>query len=224
MEELIDAANTQSVPVYVQMPLPENFGLFLTLMIFALFVLIMAEVTHVIVAFVQLKQAKFESDSISDAIEQQHEELIGDSIACERKRSDYLEKISSLQQGDELEEPITIYQDIGDEALKKQIELVIQENMSDPRFTVLSISKQLCMDRTGLFRKVQDLYSLSPSDLLKVRRIERIKAILDNDPDISSAKLSSVSGIKSKVIMERMFLLQIGVNIAQYRSLVKRGK
>lgn len=224
MEELIEDASAQSAPVMVQMSLPESFGFFMTLMIFAIVVLVLAEVAHVIVAFVQLKHAKLESDAISDAVEQQREELIGDSIACDRNRADYLEKISSAQQNDGVEEQLTVYQDIGDEALKKQIEMVIQENMSDSRFSVLSISKQLCMDRTGLFRKVRDLYSLSPSDLLKVRRIERIKAIIDNDPDISSAKLSSVSGIKSRVIMERMFLLQLGVNIAQYRSLVKRGR
>lgn len=223
MDELIETVTTHSEPVVMQVTMPENLGSLLAVMIISVVVLLMAQIAQVAIAFIQMRRSWLESDAIDNAVNSQRDSLINEVHTGEKKRADYLETMASANEEDEVHESVPVYQDISDEVFRNQVEKVIQDNMSNPLLSVATISGILCMDRTGLYRKVQEVYQLSPSDLIKIRRVERIKAILEMDPEMPASKLAASTGFKSKVVMDRFFMLQMGININGFREGVKRG-
>jgi DNA-binding response OmpR family regulator len=60
-----------------------------------------------------------------------------------------------------------------DKEFLHDLQAVIEENISDPDFSVEELSKKLYMGRTTLYRKIQALSGESPTDFIRSYRLKR---------------------------------------------------
>lgn len=79
---------------------------------------------------------------------------------------------------------------------KEKIESIIKEYLTSPDFNVTSLVDMMFMDRGTLFRSIKRLYSMSPSILIRTRRVEQA-GILIRTSSHSLAKIAELSGFKS---------------------------
>jgi signal transduction histidine kinase/DNA-binding response OmpR family regulator len=65
-----------------------------------------------------------------------------------------------------------------DREFLKDLQVVIEKNISDPDFNVEDLSKRMYMSRTSLYRKIQALSGDSPTDFIRSYRLMRAAQLL----------------------------------------------
>lgn len=81
-------------------------------------------------------------------------------------------------EGEPEEPPPSLLSEV-DQAMVVRLEAVIAQRMAEPGFGVAQLSKALAYSRRQLLREVQRICGESPSDLLRARRMETGKALLE---------------------------------------------
>jgi signal transduction histidine kinase/DNA-binding response OmpR family regulator len=67
-----------------------------------------------------------------------------------------------------------------DKEFIRELQEVMEKNLSEPEFNVEELKKKLCMSGTSLYRKIQALSGLSPTDFIRTYRLKRAAQLLEN--------------------------------------------
>ena len=86
-----------------------------------------------------------------------------------------------------------------DEKLMAKIMDSIERNMDNTDYSVEELSSDVSMHRMNLYRKLQSLVGMTPSEFIRTVRVKRAAQILSERPDISLSELADLvcSGLES---------------------------
>ena len=94
-----------------------------------------------------------------------------------------------------------------DETFLKELQEILEKNLSDPEFTVEQLCKKLVMGRTNLFKKVEALTGESPKQFIQSYRLERayrlLKGNFGNVTEVAYAVGFSSSAYFTKCFREK---------------------
>jgi AraC-like DNA-binding protein len=98
--------------------------------------------------------------------------------------------------------------------LKKAIE-VVENNMSDPKFSVERMAMEMGMSRTNMHRKMKEITGFPPSELIRNIRLRKAAALLLNQAD-SVSQISFTVGFEDHSYFSKSFKKQFGVPPSEY--------
>lgn len=107
------------------------------------------------------------------------------------------------------------------ELLTRAIEL-IEQNMENNAYSVEQLSRDLCMDRTGLYRKLTALIDKSPTFLIRSVRLKRAAELLA-EGNLSVAEIADRVGFSSSAYLSKCFQEEYGMKPSQYAERRKAG-
>ncbi len=103
--------------------------------------------------------------------------------------------------------------------ISKAVELV-EKNINNPSYNVEQLSKDLCMDRTGLYKKLTTALDRTPSYFIRSIRLHKAsQLILENEMTLS--EISDAVGFSSLSYMGKCFNEEFGCRPSEYRSKIK---
>jgi AraC-like DNA-binding protein len=104
-----------------------------------------------------------------------------------------------------------------DELFLAQLKEIVETNISDEKFTVHILSKFMAMDRTGLYRRMQALINMSPSDYIKAVRMNVAEQLL-RETSLSIAEIALRTGFSSTRYFSRVIKEYFGVSPTELRT------
>ena len=105
--------------------------------------------------------------------------------------------------------------------LAKAIEQV-EKNLDSPNYSVEQLSLDLCMERTGLYRKLITLLDKSPSLFIRHIRLQRA-ALLILEGQLSITEISEKVGFSSSSYLSKCFQESYGCRPSEYPEKVKKS-
>lgn len=99
--------------------------------------------------------------------------------------------------------------------IAKAVEAV-ERNLNTPGYSVTQLSADLCMDRTGLYRKLNAMLDKSPSLFIRDIRL-RNAARLIREGKLSITEIAEQSGFSSTSYMSKCFQERYGCRPSEYR-------
>ncbi|NUO03707.1 MAG: helix-turn-helix transcriptional regulator, partial [Saprospiraceae bacterium] len=103
--------------------------------------------------------------------------------------------------------------DIEDVFISK-VRLVIEENMADYDFAMPQLCQILNMSRSQLLRKMKALVGISPSDFIRLHRLQKAKIMLEQN-DLTVSEVAYLVGYKDVSHFSRSFREMFGVPPSQ---------
>ena len=103
-----------------------------------------------------------------------------------------------------------------DEKLMDKIMESVQKNMDNPDYSVEELSSDVSMHRMNLYRKLQSLVGMTPSEFIRTIRLKRAAQILTERPDISVTELADLVGFNTPKYLTRYFKEMFGCTPSQY--------
>lgn len=89
----------------------------------------------------------------------------------------------------------------------------IEENMSNPAFSVEELGESIGLSRAQLYRKTKSLTSYSPNELLRITRLKKAAAMLSSS-DLTVAEIAYKSGFNSPAYFARCYREYFGISPA----------
>ena len=89
----------------------------------------------------------------------------------------------------------------------------IEENMSNPSFSVEDLGDSVGLSRAQLYRKTKSLTSYSPNELLRITRLKKAAAMLSSS-DLTVAEIAYKSGFNSPAYFARCYREYFGISPA----------
>ena len=103
-----------------------------------------------------------------------------------------------------------------DEQFLSRLQTIVEANMGDEDFSVQTLSELMAMDRTGLYRRMQTLTGLSPSNYIKCIRMD-VAARLLKETTIPIPEIAMKTGFSSTKYFNRVFKEEFGQSPADFR-------
>ncbi|MDL2242015.1 helix-turn-helix domain-containing protein, partial [Bacteroidales bacterium OttesenSCG-928-L03] len=101
-----------------------------------------------------------------------------------------------------------------DHFLSQAIELV-EKNLNVPGYSVEQLSRDLCMERTGLYRKLTSLLDQSPSLFIRQIRLQRAAQLL-LEGELSIAEITDRVGFSTSSYLSKCFQEMYGCRPSEY--------
>ncbi len=105
-----------------------------------------------------------------------------------------------------------------DEKLMQRIMASIERNMDNPDYSVELLSSDAGMHRMNLYRKLQSLVGMPPSEFIRTMRLKRAAQILRDDPKVTVVEVSDRVGFNTPKYFTRYFREMFGCTPSQYRT------
>ena len=105
--------------------------------------------------------------------------------------------------------------------ITKAMELV-EKNLNNQGYSVEQLSRDLCMDRTGLYRKLILLLDQSPSLFIRNIRLQRAAQLLMEN-QLSVTQISEIVGFSSTSYMSKCFQEMYGCRPSEYPTKSKES-
>ncbi|MBR7168986.1 MAG: helix-turn-helix domain-containing protein, partial [Alistipes sp.] len=105
-----------------------------------------------------------------------------------------------------------------DEKLMQRIMESIERNMDNPEYSVELLSSDVGMHRMNLYRKLQSLVGMPPSEFIRTIRLKRAAQILRDDPKLTVSEVSDRVGFNTPKYFTRYFREMFGCTPSQYRG------
>ncbi|MGN0188257.1 MAG: helix-turn-helix transcriptional regulator [Candidatus Cryptobacteroides sp.] len=96
----------------------------------------------------------------------------------------------------------------------------IDENYSDPLFSVETLASQMCMSRSNLHLKVKAVTGAGPLDLIKRIRMDKAKSLLKQG-DVKFTDVAEQCGFSSLSYFSTAFKKATGYSPGEYSALMK---
>lgn len=106
------------------------------------------------------------------------------------------------------------------ELLSRVVEL-IEQNLHNHNYSVEQLSRDLCMDRTGLYRKLTALVDKSPTLLIRSIRLKRAAQLLA-EQDLPVAEVAFRVGFSSPAYLSKCFQEEYGMKPSKYAKCKRR--
>lgn len=100
--------------------------------------------------------------------------------------------------------------------VNKAIEAV-EKNLNTPGYSVVQLSRDLCMDRTGLYRKLTAMLDQSPSIFIRDIRLRNAARLLKENK-LSITEIAEQTGFSSTSYMSKCFQERYGCRPSEYAS------
>lgn len=104
-----------------------------------------------------------------------------------------------------------------DEQFLKRLKEITEENISNEDFSVQTLSELMAMDRTGLYRRMQNLTNMSPSDYIKNVRME-VAARLLRETSLPVSDIAVKTGFSSTKYFSKVFKEHFNVSPREYKE------
>lgn len=135
-----------------------------------------------------------------------------------QNRRKYRNQINELMLKAEMEAGITptkVEPVTNDEKLIADAVKVVEENMSDPNFSVEELSEKLNMHRTNLYKKLQFLTGKTPTQFIRLMRMKRGKQLLSKG-NILVSQVAYEVGFNDPKKFARYFKEEFGMYPSEY--------
>lgn len=126
------------------------------------------------------------------------------------------EPLSANKESGEDENPDDTLSDSDHEFIAKAVEIV-ERNLDTPGYSVEQLSKDLCMDRTGLYRKLTAMLDRSPSLFIRDIRLQNAARLL-RESDMSVTEIAEATGFSTTSYMSKCFQERYGCRPSEYRT------
>ena len=107
------------------------------------------------------------------------------------------------------------------EFLNKAVSLV-EAHISTPGYSVEQLSKDLCMERSGLYKKLNTLLDKSPSLFIRSIRLKRA-ADLILEGNLSLAEIAETVGFSTPSYMSKCFTEEFGCRPSEYAARMQKS-
>lgn len=104
-----------------------------------------------------------------------------------------------------------------DQKLMTRIMESIEKNMDNTEYSVEELSSDVGMHRMNLYRKIQSLAGMTPSEFLRAMRLKRAAQLLREDPNLTVSEVSDMVGFNTQKYFTKYFKEMFGVPPSQYR-------
>lgn len=92
---------------------------------------------------------------------------------------------------------------------------LVEQHMSDPLYNVEHLAADLCMERTGLYKKLTAMMQQSPVAFIRSIRLHRAAAMLQSG-DKSIADIAMLTGFSSPSYFSKCFQKEFGCKPSEY--------
>jgi len=103
-----------------------------------------------------------------------------------------------------------------DEELIKDALRHIEKNMNNTSYSVEQLSKDMFMDRTGLYRKLSAIIGQTPSEFIRSVRLKRAAQLLESGLPVS--EVAARVGFGTTSYFTKCFQEEFGVKPSQYKN------
>ena len=103
-----------------------------------------------------------------------------------------------------------------DQKLMTKVMECIERNIDNSEYSVEELSSDVGMHRMNLYRKIQSIAGMTPSEFIRTVRLKRAAQILKNDPNLTVAEVSDMVGFNTSKYFSKYFKEMFGVNPSQY--------
>lgn len=104
-----------------------------------------------------------------------------------------------------------------DDRLLQQAISVINENISNPDFSVTDLSTALCMHRTSLYKKLLYITGKTPVEFIRALRLKRAAVLLETD-GVYISEIAYMVGFNSPKVFASHFKEEFGCSPTEYRK------
>lgn len=98
----------------------------------------------------------------------------------------------------------------------------VEKNLHVPGYSVEQLSRDLCMERTGLYRKLVTLLDQSPSLFIRNIRLQRAAQLL-TESGLSIAEIAERTGFSSSSYLSKCFQEMYGCRPSEYAGKTKKS-
>jgi DNA-binding response OmpR family regulator len=113
--------------------------------------------------------------------------------------------------------PETLATNTVDQELIKKVLAHIERNLDNPAYSVEQLSKDMFMDRTGLYRKLVAIVGQTPTEFMRSVRMKKAAQLLERGHSVSEvAEQVGFSGTSS--YFSKCFQEEFGVKPSQYKK------
>ncbi|WP_348822190.1 ligand-binding sensor domain-containing protein [Flavobacterium aestuarii] len=175
-------------------------------------------VCSVIYGYIYYSRKKLERSHREEILLVRVRNLIEQCNSLQSEKEIYLAKTN-----EETSQPIesTIENKADAVFLAKALEQV-EKNLGVPDYSVEQLSRDLCMDRTGLYRKLIALLDESPSLFIRNIRLQRAARLI-LDEELSISEITEKVGFSSSSYLSRCFQEMYGCRPSEYAEKVKKS-
>jgi DNA-binding response OmpR family regulator len=103
-------------------------------------------------------------------------------------------------------------------SLKKRIEAVIAEHLTDPEFGVSDLATEMALSASQLRRRMKGIYERTPVQLIRRRRLEAGARLLRAREDATIGEVAYAVGFNSQSYFSRSFRDEFGTSPSRYRA------
>ncbi len=103
-----------------------------------------------------------------------------------------------------------------------EVNLHITENLGNPDLDVRFLSRKMAMSRSVFYRRVKELSSLSPSEMIIMSRLRKAAELLMNE-HYQIKDVSLLTGFNSQANFSRIFFRQFNMTPSEYRRAKQTG-
>lgn len=93
----------------------------------------------------------------------------------------------------------------------------VEKNLDTPGYSVANLSRDLCMDRTGLYRKLTTLLDQSPSLFIRDIRLRKAASLIE-EGQYSITEIAEKTGFSTTSYMSKCFQERFGCRPSEYRK------
>ena len=104
-----------------------------------------------------------------------------------------------------------------DEELIQRATAFVENNLTTPNYTVERLAQDLCMERTGLYKKMVAMLGKTPTAFIRSIRVENAVRLI-HDTSLTMTEVAEQSGFSSASYMAKCFQEDLGKKPAEYRE------
>jgi len=104
-----------------------------------------------------------------------------------------------------------------DEQFLKKIQVIIDQEISNPQLDVDLLTDHMNMSRPTLYRKIKSISNLSPNELINLARLKKAAELL-NEGIFKIYEISEIVGYSSPAHFGRIFSKQFGMSPTDYAA------
>lgn len=105
-----------------------------------------------------------------------------------------------------------------DQKLMSRIMGFLEENMDNTEYSVEQLASDVGMHRMNLYRKIQSLYGMTPSEFIRTMRLKRAAQLLTDDPNLNVSEVADMVGFNTPKYFTKYFKDFFGVLPSQYNK------
>lgn len=108
-----------------------------------------------------------------------------------------------------------------DEAFLRKVLHLVEQNIDNPRYSVEVLSRDMGMDRTGLYRKLISVVGKTPTNFIRSIRLKRASQLLKEGYTV--AEVADLVGFSTSSYLSKCFQEEFGMRPSQYLNRQKQA-